>query len=104
MDKQEDMVRIVYNACYGGFGLKHKAEDRYWEIKGQPKPEHWYDYQLNREDPIILQIIDEKGIDFVHPDLAIAELPRGTKYFIHEYDGLEEIWTDDNMYWSVAGE
>ena len=41
MDKKEDMVRVVYNATYGGFGISQEAEDLYWEIKGQPKPKYW---------------------------------------------------------------
>jgi hypothetical protein len=28
------MVKVVYNACYGGFGLSHEAIMRYAEIKG----------------------------------------------------------------------
>ena len=28
------MAKIVYNACYGGFGLSHEAVLRYAEIKG----------------------------------------------------------------------
>jgi hypothetical protein len=36
-----DMVRIVYNTCYGGYGLSDKAIKRYWEIKGEPEPEDW---------------------------------------------------------------
>jgi hypothetical protein len=28
------MTKIVYNACFGGFGLSHKAIMRYAEIKG----------------------------------------------------------------------
>ncbi len=28
------MTKIVYNACYGGFGLSHAAVMRYAEIKG----------------------------------------------------------------------
>lgn len=28
------MTKIVYNACYGGFGLSHEAMMRYAEIKG----------------------------------------------------------------------
>ena len=107
MDKQEDMVRVVYNASYGGFGLKHKAEDRYWEIKGQPKPQHWYDTDLCRHDPALLQVIDEMGLEEVTADyaeLAITELPHGTKYFIDEYDGMETVRTIDDIVWSVAGE
>ena len=110
MDKladQDEMVRIVYNSSHGGFGISDKASERYWEIKGQPKPNNWWDCDIKRDDPILLQVIDEIGIEAASgqwSDLAITELPRGTKYIVHEYDGLEEIWTDDNMYWSVAGE
>ena len=30
------MVLVVYNSCYGGFGLSREACQRYWDIKGQP--------------------------------------------------------------------
>jgi hypothetical protein len=30
------MTKVVYNACYGGFGLSKEACQRYWDIKGQP--------------------------------------------------------------------
>ena len=29
------MTKVVYNACFGGFGLSREAIQRYWEIKGQ---------------------------------------------------------------------
>ena len=29
------MTKVVYNACYGGFGLSKEACQRYWEIKGK---------------------------------------------------------------------
>lgn len=29
------MTKVVYNACYGGFGLSKEAVQRYWEIKEQ---------------------------------------------------------------------
>ena len=29
------MTRVVYNSCYGGFGLSKEACQRYWDIKGQ---------------------------------------------------------------------
>jgi hypothetical protein len=29
------MAKVVYNNCYGGFGLSKEACQRYWDIKGQ---------------------------------------------------------------------
>ena len=29
------MTKVVYNACYGGFGLSKEAVQRYWELKEQ---------------------------------------------------------------------
>ncbi len=29
------MTKVVYNACYGGFGLSKEACQRYWDIKEQ---------------------------------------------------------------------
>ena len=29
------MKKVIYNSCYGGFGLSKEAIQRYWEIKGQ---------------------------------------------------------------------
>ena len=29
------MTKVVYNACYGGFGLSKEACQRYWDIIGQ---------------------------------------------------------------------
>lgn len=29
------MTKLVFNQCYGGFGLSKEAVQRYWEIKGQ---------------------------------------------------------------------
>jgi len=104
-----DMVRIVYNTCYGGYILSDKAIKRYWEIKGEPNPEDWLKRKaFKRHDPILLQVIDEIGLAEAaggrYTDLAIVELPRGTKYYINEYDGLENVMTEENIKWSIAGE
>ena len=29
------MTKVVYNACYGGFGLSKEACQRYWDIRDQ---------------------------------------------------------------------
>lgn len=35
-----EIMKIVINSCYGGFGLSHAAVLRYWELQG--KEIHWY--------------------------------------------------------------
>jgi hypothetical protein len=103
-----DMVRIVYNTDWGGYGLSDKAIKRYWEIKGEPEPEDWTKREdFKRHDPILLQVIDEIGLDAASgnwAELAITELPRGTKYYIKEYDGYECVVTPKDIKWSIAGE
>jgi hypothetical protein len=104
-----DMVRVIYNACYGGYCLSEKAIKRYWEIKGEPQPANWWEYHdLQRYDPILLQVIDEIGLaeasESRYAKLAIRELPRGTKYYIKEYDGYECVVTPKDIKWSIAGE
>ena len=83
------MTKVVYNACYGGFGLSEEAMMRYAEIKGiklyveRDKwefPTYWtvspedriegsyfyskntiYDGDLSRTDPVLVQVVEELG-------------------------------------------
>ena len=113
------MTKIVYNACYGGFGLSDKAIQRYSDLAGLglihkrekliehwelPDGEYWDDSDLSRTDPILVQVVEELGKEADGPSavLAIDELPSGTLYHIHEYDGLETVMTRDDYDWSVA--
>ena len=96
------MTRIVYNACYGGFGLSTEAADLYQQLSGI---ESFYDWELSRTDPILLQVIDELGLEEASGSCArlfIRELPEGTRYRIDEYDGLESVIAIDEYDWSVA--
>jgi len=98
------MTKIVFNADYGGFGLSKKAILRYWEIKGEIPPDDWYDREVYRGDPILVQVVEELGKDANDgfSKLAIRELEPGTKYRIDEYDGYESVMTIDDYEWSVA--
>jgi hypothetical protein len=97
------MTKIVYNACYGGFGLSDEAMRRYCEIKGIAE-ETIYDGDIERTDPVLVQVVEELG-DKANGDCAmlrIAELYAGTLYRIDEYDGVEQVCTQDDYAWSVA--
>lgn len=98
------MTKIVYNDCFGGFGLSQEAIDRYWELKKKPKPDDWDDYDLDRDDKILVKVVEELGDDASGPsaDLKIRNLKKGTLYRIDEYDGLERVETQDGYEWKVA--
>ena len=117
------MTKIAYNACYGGFGLSHKAVLRYAEIRGLNITfEHDKDYkcldityykidgedfsekEISRDDHALIQVIEELGAEASDrfSNLQIAELDVGTKYRIDEYDGYENVMKQDDYDWSVA--
>ena len=99
----EQLVGIVYNACFGGFGLSDQAIARYAEIKGV-HPDSLYHRDIPRNDPVLLQVaLELRGrANTVFSSLQIEYLPKGTRYRIAEYDGLEAVETPDSIRWEVA--
>ncbi len=122
------MTKVVYNACYGGFSLSREACERYWEIKGQqvwiensswgfnvwlvPPEERiafnkkhseqtWYDRDVCRHDPILVQVVEELGdkANGSYAKLAIAEV--SGPYRIDEYDGYESVVEPDGYDWII---
>ena len=113
------MTKIVYNGCYGGFGLSHEAIMRYAEIKGitlKIKKEKYgttfYDengnyfssFEFERNDPALVQVVEELGdkANGQSARLLIEEVPVGTMYRIDEYDGSESVMTMDTYQWKMA--
>lgn len=93
------MTKVVYNNCYGGFGLSDKALERYNELKGKSLDDPIYDWEISRHDPILVQVVEELGEeangDFA--DLQIANIDG--PYRIDEYDGSETVETPDSYDW-----
>ena len=98
------MTKIVYNACYGGFGLSDEAEIRYRELTDNINNEDFDVYDIDRADPILVQVVEELGekSGSWSADLMIEEVSAGTKYRIDEYDGLESVMTPDDYTWKIA--
>ena len=114
------MGTVVYNACYGGFGLSLDAQKLYLEKKGHtPKlhkgkaswDEHWYIKEPNdhycrdtpRNDPALAEVVRELG-DMASGDCArliVLDLPKGTAFRIEEHDGYESIHTQDGTEWTI---
>lgn len=95
------MVKIVYNTCYGGFGLSQEALDLYEKLTGN-RPE-WHD-DFVRHDPNLVAVVEQLGkrAGSSFAELAIIDVPAGTKYRIDEYDGLESVMTVDDYEWAIA--
>lgn len=105
-------MKVVINRCYGGFSLSEKAILRYAEIKGiklekvedgywscfvnvdlddDDPDKHFYDRGLKRNDPALIQVVEELGedADGSCASLRITEIPDSTNWQIDEYDGME---------------
>lgn len=108
------MVKIVYNAEFGGFSISREAVLLAREISGDS---NWGDVsnsELNcsfgigqypdvvRHDPVLVRVVEELGERAFGPysALRIVELPDGTEYRIDEYDGLESVETRDSYVWT----
>ncbi len=107
------MTKIVYNNCFGGFGLSEDAILRYAEItglkntdaKGVVDPwDGWGGDAIDRADPSLVQVVEELGeaANGRSAALRIVELPAGTLYRIDEYDGSESVMTQEDYEWRVA--
>jgi len=99
------MTKIVFNACFGGYGLSEAAIMRYAKIKGINIAIGGFSvYEIDRADPALVQVVEELGeaANGRSAALRIAEVPAGTLYRIDEYDGSESVMTQDDYNWSVA--
>lgn len=58
-----------------------------------PNDAYWHDYDLNRDDPLLIQVINELGKEAngEYSDLEIIEIPDDVEWEIEEYDGWETI-------------
>ncbi len=90
--------RVVYNRCFGGFGVSEAGKELYKELSGE---EIESDYNLSRHDPFLIQVVEQLGekASDVFGDLAIFEIP-GCEYNIEDYDGQETVeCPEDSQHW-----
>lgn len=92
-------MKVVINTCYGGFRLSDRAKQLYSERKGIT--EQLYDWDIERDDPILIQVIEEMGdaAGGSFSQLKIVEIPDGIQWGIEEYDGSEWV-AETHRTWS----
>ena len=91
------MTKVVYSACYGGFGLSEEACALYRSKTGAGSMPNRY--ELSRHDPALVEVVEELGekANTRYSDLKIAEV--NGPYRIDEYDGFESVETPDSYDW-----
>lgn len=109
MTTEENMIGILYNNCYGGYMPSMKAEELYNQRICKTNDNGTDDdvvpfYQLDRHDPLIVQIFHELGKEFNDEqqgtNIKLVEIPEKYKnyYEIEEYDGVENVVVDYHRY------
>lgn len=98
-------MKVVYNACHGGFGLSEEALKKYKTIKGIAEDTYIYTDAFDRADPILIKIVEEFGLKKAgdkYSFLAITDVPAGQKWRIDEYDGYEKVMLINDYDWRIA--
>ena len=85
--------RIVINTRHGGFGLSEQASRLFAQRTGIANKELWSDRDIARDDPVLVAIVRELGVDADtrYAKLKIVEVPYEVEWQIEEYDGVEWV-------------
>jgi len=83
-------MKIVINACYGGFGLSKEALALFNERAGTVIT---YEREIERNNPILVEIVEQLGeaADGEFAELKVVEIPDDVQWQIEEYDGNEWV-------------
>lgn len=96
------MVKVVYNACFGGFGLSQAAIEMLrskYQIEGETEYEIMD--KLPRHDLRLVDVVEALGerASGGFAKLRIHVAP-GNRYRIDEYDGYERVETPEESAWT----
>ena len=93
--KQAKGSEIVLNGSYGGFGLHAQALSVYEAIT---KKEDVWEHSIDRTDATLVKIVKKMGKGSWGDNARLyVERLKSKKYYIHEYDGKERLYTDKDM-------
>ena len=103
------MQHVVFNQCFGAFGLSDAAIPRWADLSGialtiiynedytgrrEVNGKAFFEMDIARDDPNLIQAIQELGCEESSgetSDLAIAEVPDAMTWEISDYDGIETV-------------
>lgn len=88
--------KVVYNNVYGGYSIDEKLLARYNELSGNSIDLYDAD-EIPRHDKHLVQAFEEGNLG-KYNIFAIKEI-EGNVYAIHEYDGLETVYTPNDPYY-----
>ena len=93
------MREVVYNACYGGFGMSDLAEEMLAKRKGKTSFEYTELGDILRHDEDLVWLVRElgEGVNDSCSNLRIAQVEG--LYRISEYDGYESVVEQDEQIW-----
>lgn len=82
--------KIAICANYGGWDISEKVITRYNELTGN---NHKFGDHISRDDPFLIQAIEELGQEANTPwcNIKILEIPFDVDWQIQDYDGREWI-------------
>ena len=85
--------KIVISRSYSGFVLTEAMANRYNDLYNENfgtdlKAEDLYAEEIPRDDPMLIQVVNELGEG---SGLKVVEIPEDVKWKIHDYDGIESI-------------
>ena len=83
-------MKIVINACHGGFDLSDEALDLYNELSGKSLRYCW---DIERDDPHLVKVVETLGkkANGRFARLKVVDIPEDVDWKIEEYDGLEWV-------------
>lgn len=91
-------MKIVINACYGGFGIseaavKHMVDNGSKWIKDEISKGRDYFPDIARNDPYLVAAVEALGKEASDSlsNLIVVEIPDRIKWQIKEYDGYEHV-------------
>ena len=81
-------MKVVINACYGGFGLSPGAKEYLRKLGTEDNI-----YEIKRNHPALVKVVEELGEKANTPcsKLKIVEIPDEIDWVIEEYDGIEHV-------------